>query len=143
MHRHFPDSGPFLVDARAIVFVGALFAAVAITHLDKFVEGAQGVQRAHDGGDILVTALADCAAPWRDRTHVWSPTVARGWPALYGTFPSQYIGCVAAAYLPLPMVWPVLQVLIASTIAVGTFLFFRLTLNYSHAAAFAGALFQL
>ncbi|MBI4487350.1 MAG: hypothetical protein HY655_15205, partial [Acidobacteria bacterium] len=131
-------------DRQALGIVLALAIMAVAVHVDKLWMGARGPQRAHDGGDVVVTTLVGCGRFWTDpSTHAWDPTILRGWPALPGTVPPPYLGCLIAAALPPPAVWPILQVLLLWTLAAGSFLFLLIVLRYPTGPAFAGALFNV
>lgn len=139
----FVDRRP-AIDRRTLAIVGALALAAVLVNGDKLLQGPLAFERAHDGGDYLVTTLVACGSFWRaPASALWDPSIARGWPALYGSFAPQYLGCLAAAVMPSHDVWPIVQIVLLGTIAVGSFLFLRLGLGISHEASFAGTLLNV
>jgi hypothetical protein len=53
---------PTTIDRQSFATIGALVIAAVIVNSDKLLQGPRAFERAHDGGDYLVTTLVACGA---------------------------------------------------------------------------------
>jgi hypothetical protein len=131
-------------DRRVPILLIALALAAILVNVDRFAQGTAGYQRAHDGGDFNITNFVSCGELWRLHDgSSWNASVLRGWPTSYGSYAPQHLGCVLAAAVPIPTIYPILQCTVLVILATGSFLFLLRVLRYPLWASFAGALFNV
>ena len=134
-----------MLNRKALVTIIMLVLVSILVNADKLVLSEAGPQRTHDGGDFFISSFAANGEFWKaPASALWDSSILRGWPMHLNVPTSpQMLGSMFAAVLPLPQVWPVLQIILLASLVVGSFLFLLLTLRYSLTAALAGSLLNV